>query len=299
MSNRLWVCFFSVFIAVFISIHVASAQDIVVGALEDNLGHYAGDPNFRAVRVIFKWQKAEWVPFPNDCRNRTCLKTATSRYPKEISWTIAFDGKKVGNVTSRTPIDFAWYGSVGQQEISSEGPVPTVGVKSPELGGLLYRPLIANSKPYFKDPDGWKPSALSPAAAEALQQAFRRKFPKLCRSSKADQSKLEPYPYRNEEVKIVKSYKSATGWVVARLHLEAIDCNDVEAGFDIDDPWFVTDTKESITYLDSGIWLVDAGDYDNDGKSELVFSINRENEGGYEIYYDDFRKNATFKFNYH
>jgi hypothetical protein len=167
------------------------------------------------------------------------------------------------------------------------------------LGGLLYRPLIANSKPYFKDPDRWKPFTLSRAATTALQQAFRNRFPTLCRSSEADHSKLEPYPYRNEEVKLVKSYRSASGWVVVRLHLDAIDCSDVEAGDDIDDPWFVMDTEKSIKYLDSGIWLIDAGDYDNDGKSELVFSINRENEGGYEIYYDDFRKHATFKFNYH
>jgi hypothetical protein len=47
------------------------------------------------------------------------------------------------------------------------------------------------------------------------------------------------------------------------------------------------------------LWLVDAGDYDNDGKSELIFSINRENEGGYEIWYDSFKKHAIFKFNYH
>jgi hypothetical protein len=227
------------------------------------------------------------------------LKTATSQYPTEVSWTITFDSRKVGSVTSRNPADFAWYGSVGQQEITSKGPVPTIGAKSPEFNGLLYRPLIANSKPYFNDPEAWKPSALSAAAIAALQQAFRKRFPKLCHSNVADHSKLEPYPYQNQNVKLVKSYRSLPGWVVARLHLDAIDCNDVEAGDDIDDPWFVIGTDASIKYLDSGIWLVDAGDYDNDGKSELVFSINRENEGGYEIYYDDFTKHATFKFNYH
>jgi hypothetical protein len=267
--------------------------------LEDNLGHYAGDPNFRAVRVIFERRGEEWTPFLNNCRNRTCLKTATSHYPRELSWTITFDGRKVGNVTSRTPTDFAWYGSIGQQEITGKDPVPAVGAKSPELNGLPYRPLIANSKPYFKDPDAWKPATLPPTATAVLRQAFRKKFPNLCRSSKADHSKLEPYPYRNEDVKLVKSYRSVSGWIVARLHLDAIDCNDVEAGDDIDDPWFVMDADKSIKYLDSGIWLVDAGDYDNDGKSELVFSINRENEGGYKIYYDDFRKHTTFKFNYH
>jgi hypothetical protein len=86
---------------------------------------------------------------------------------------------------------------------------------------------------------------------------------------------------------------------VARLHLHAIECQDTEAGFDIDDPWFFVDTKKAVSYLDSGVWLVDAGDYDNDGKSELIFSINREDEGGYEIWYDDFKKHTAFRFSYH
>jgi len=51
--------------------------------------------------------------------------------------------------------------------------------------------------------------------------------------------------------------------------------------------------------LDSGLWLVDAGDYDNDGRSELVFSIDRDNEGGYELFHDGFQKRAVFNFNYH
>jgi hypothetical protein len=40
------------------------------------------------------------------------------------------------------------------------------------------------------------------------------------------------------------------------------------------------------------MWLVDAGDYDNDGKSELVFAIDCANEGGYELFYDDFKKHV-------
>lgn len=97
----------------------------------------------------------------------------------------------------------------------------------------------------------------------------------------------------------MKTYTSGKGWVIARMHLEAIDCRDTEAGFDIDDPWFFVDENKHVGFLDSGMWLVDAGDYDNDGRSELIFSISRDNEGGYEIWYDDFRKHATFKFHYH
>ena len=281
----------------------SAAQKTILGVLEDSRGHYAGEPNRRTVRVIFEKNGDEWSAFQSDCEDRLCLKTVTPLYPQKVDWTIAFDGRKVGQVTGRTPTDFQWYGDVGQQQITGEGPVPTIGAQSREYGGYsdaaVYRPLIANSREYFSDPDRWKPSAVSAELMAALRRSFRKKFPQLCRLSDSDHSKLESYPYRDEDVTLVKSYRSTSGWVVARLHLEAIDCADVEAGFDIDDPWFVIDTPGSVLYLDSGMWLVDAGDYDNDGRSELIFSINRENEGGYEIYYDQFRRHATFKFNYH
>ena len=47
------------------------------------------------------------------------------------------------------------------------------------------------------------------------------------------------------------------------------------------------------------MWLVDAGDYDNDGKSEFLFCIDQYNRGGYKLFYDDFKKRAVFQFNYH
>lgn len=289
---------FLLLLAIIIPWVKSSAQNTILGVLEENRGHYFGDPNFRTVRVVFEKKGDEWQAFRSNCDDQACLKAVTSSYPSEVKWTIAFDGKNVGEVVSRTPSDFLWYGDVGQQVITSTNPVPTVGARSPE-DATVHRPLVANSKQYFADPDRWKPFVLSPELTTLLQGAFRKRFPKLCRTSQADQSKLERFPYRNEEVEAVKAYASGSGSLVARLHLEAVDCRDTEAGFDIDDPWFFVDTKKTVTYLDSGIWLVDAGDYDNDGKSELFFSINRENEGGYEIWYDNFKKHATFKFNYH
>lgn len=47
------------------------------------------------------------------------------------------------------------------------------------------------------------------------------------------------------------------------------------------------------------MWLVDAGDYDSEGKSELLFTIAGYNRGGYELFYDDFNKHVTFEFHHH
>jgi len=281
----------------------AVAQDVILGVLEEHKGHYVREPNYRTVRAVFQKTGAGWHAFRSDCGESSCLKTSTSEYPAKVKWRIAFNGKQIGHLTSRTPKDFAWYASVGEQEIVSSEPIPSVGVRSPEFGGFtdetVYRPLIATSRDYFKDPDDWKPFSAPAKLATGLKAAFREKFPKLCRLTGPNADELKPFPYQNTDVKIKKSYKSRANWSVARLHLEAVDCTDDEGSFLIDDPWFMVDPKGSITYLDSGIWLVDAGDYDNDGKSELVFSIDRENRGGYELFFNDFEKRVTFEFSYH
>jgi len=45
--------------------------------------------------------------------------------------------------------------------------------------------------------------------------------------------------------------------------------------------------------------LLDVGDYDKDGKSEVLFWSSGYNEDGYVLYYDDFRKKVPFKWHYH
>jgi len=282
----------------------SAGQDLVLGVLEDVPGVYAGESDHPGVRVVFRKEGRDWQAFPSHCPDEQCLKRIPSEYPREVSWTIAFDGRNLGQITGRTPKEFHFYSHVGLQEIAGPGSVPVVGERSTEYGGFtdasVYRPLVANSKPYFKDPESWKVSDLSPDLLKLARQGFRQQFPKLCKSSRQDETKLERFLYRDEDVKPVKAYASRKGWAVARLHLpEAIDCDDTEAGFGIDDPWFLVDQQKSAKYLDAGMWLVEACDYDGDGKSELLFSIDRYNRGGYELFYEDFTKRVVFEFSYH
>jgi hypothetical protein len=293
-----------IFLVLIAAVTNAAGQSAILGVLEDVPGVYFGEPNFRSVRIVFQKDSGNWHAFHNNCPDQNCLKTIASEFPPEVTWTVTYDGRNLGRVTGRTPKEFNFYSHVGLQEIVSGSSVPTIGKRSVEFGGFtehsVYRPLVVNSQPYFMDPDSWKPSQFSAEFAGLLRQQFRRKFPKLCRVSKKDETKLEPFLYRDEEIKLVKGFESKRGWSLARLHLEeAVDCKNVEAGFEVDDPWFVVDPQHLVQYLESGMWLVDAGDYDNDGKSELVFSIDRYNRGGYELFYDDLKKHAVFEFSYH
>jgi hypothetical protein len=128
---------------------------ILLGVLEDHPGDYSGQPYYRAVRVVFEKVGTEWRAFPSDCPNQECLKTISSSYPSKVTWTIGLHGKILGSVIGRTYGEFPFYSEVGLQKIISSRPIPTVGKRSDDFadftGAPVYRPLVANSQPYFKD----------------------------------------------------------------------------------------------------------------------------------------------------
>jgi hypothetical protein len=293
-----------VILALLVSVLTAAAlgQEAVLGVLEDSHGWYAGEPNFRTVRVVFRKVGLDWKPFPSDCPDQQCLKTVAANYPHEMKWTITFDGNNLGQITSYTPSEFKWYAAVGQQQIGGTDHVPTVGKQSSEFGGYpeaaVYRPLVANSQPFFRDPESWKPAHPSGDLVALLRKQFRKKFPEAMNCENPYENVAKPWSYRDEDVKILKSYSSRRGWSIAQVRLEDYRC-DGPADDPFSDQWFAISPELEVKYLDDGMWLVDAGDYDNDGESELVFSIDRDNRGGYELFYDDFKKHATFEFGYH
>ena len=128
-------------------------SNVMLGVLEDRPGVRTGEPNFWRVRVLFEKKGSEWkaFPSPDSCTDLPCLKALPKSYPKEVNWTIAFDGRNVGELTTRALPEVRDPDSACTQEITGSGPVPTVGKRSIENSGFLfapvYRPLIAVSKP--------------------------------------------------------------------------------------------------------------------------------------------------------
>ena len=280
----------------------AWAQDnVVLGVLEDVPGVYFGEANSWHVRTVFHKTKDGWQAYSTKCGNPACLKSIVAEYPAEVVWTIGFDGKILGQVTAQTPEDFKFYGHTGLQDITA-GTVPSVGQRSSEFGGFtgdkVYRPLVANSHQFFKDPDLWKPAPKSDDLSKLLRDQFRNKFPRVlnCRSPEENVGRV--WHYQDENIKIVKAYFSNKGWFIASVHLAEYRCDGPYDDAFVDQ-WFIVSPEHQVTFLGAGMMLVDAGDYDNDGKSELLFSIDGDNRGGYKLFYDNFRKSVAFKFFYH
>lgn len=290
--------------------HVESAFSqewkIILGVLEDHEGHFSGEPNFRGVRVAFYKDSTEWKPFPHDLPAPSSLETITSEYPQEVNWTIAYRGRYLGEVRGRTPRAFAYYSEIGLQTLPDDVGIATVGSRSRNNPGFpagsVYRPLVAISQHYFKDPEAWKPAPMSAQHVAALRQRFRWRFPVAQNCASPEENVPKPWDYRNEDMKPGKTYSSNEGWTVTSLALAiaAWHCDaKLEDGGPFYDQWYAVGPTGQIEYLGSGLWYVDAGDYDNDGRSEMLFSMSGYNRGGYKLFYDHFKKSATFEFSYH
>lgn len=250
---------------------------IILGVLEEIPGHYVGQPASRGIRVVFQKNGREWQPFD-------------SEYAPPLKWTVVFSGRSLGQVTGT---------GEGVQKIT--GPVPTVGKRSAEFAGFLgvpvLRPLVTDSQPFFKDPESWRPSHASAGIAASARAAFRTKFPEASNCATPD-GEAKPWAYRDADLKVARTYSSVRRWSVVELLLDRYRCEGP-----IDDAfasqWFAVSPGGEVKFIGQGMWFLDAGDYDNDGKSEIVFSIDRYDEGGYELFYDDFKGHAVFRFSYH
>jgi hypothetical protein len=297
-----WIGLLAVVVSVMPSAALGQAQPILIGILEDNPGHYSGDPHYRDVRVVFRRDGTGWGAFPSNCPDQRCLKNISTKFPAQVNWTVSFDGRQVGHVVGRTPLSFDFYSTVGQQIIVGSIAPPTIGMPSADfasfLGEPVYRPLVAVSEPNYRDPEDWKPTQLSTDAIAAVRKAFRSRFPKVTNCSQQDIEHGKPWPYTDVNMVVSKAYSSNRHWLTAEVLLSGGECDGLpDEAFA--SQWFVITPGQQVRFLDSNMRLVDAGDYDNDGKSELVFSIDDYNRGGYRLFYDDFRQRASFEFGYH
>lgn len=83
--------------------------------------------------------------------------------------------------------------------------------------------------------------------------------------------------------------------------LNAGDCGWVDQEDDpLSEPWFFVSENGTVRRIGSFMSLLDAGDYDNDGKSEVVFSLSQgENTDGFVLFDASFEKKTSLLWHYH
>lgn len=270
---------------------------VFLGFLDDDRAEMAnwkpGVAQQRLIRPAFERNRSGWQAI------------APSSRPPQLKWTVAFDGKKIGEVSSRA-------GSLGltieDVPVSPAAALPVVGAPSSRFAGVLgggptkvRRPLVLVSKPYFSDPDRWKPSTKLPDNVAALvRSAFRRDFPHVSRCKDEEVVEKE-WNFPDSSLEIVTAYASNKKSFVAETRLNAGNCGYVDDPNDpLSDPWFFVSEAGTVRHFGSFMSLLDAGDYDNDGRSELVFFLSQpEDMDGFVLFDADLREQGRLTWTYH
>lgn len=282
-----------------ISTHALYSGDVPIylGVLEPPVDE-SGANRFR-VRVAFKFVDGHWSSMPHEARDMASLASVQGQYPAKVSWTVAFDGKKVGVIESlRSSGGSLSYANIGVQELAPGAVPPAIrdGATAYKtwLGVPRSRPLVVISGPNFADPDRWKPFRPPADLRSQARVAFRRAIGlELECGAKASTA----YPIEYVQA-LDKAYRSAKGDVLLAARA---DPNKNRCSFNYDEweaVWFWV--KEGhIRLVGGGLTLLDAGDYDGDGVSEIVFQRRGYNLDGYVLLHlPDFTK-EEFVWSYH
>jgi hypothetical protein len=181
-------------------------------------------------------------------------------------------------VSSSQPPFYFERGQLGLQILTRDSKPPQVRDGAPELGFGDFRPLVLVSQPNVRDPDGWKPfHPEDPLLLRQARNAYRglTKRSDQCNAQCTD-SLLVVQP---------KGYRSASGAVLIAVApgLKAEDgaqhlaCTCPDAEWDHQPDWFLF-AHGAFKHIAAGLVLMDAGDYDGCGVSEIVFRSEGEGD---------------------
>lgn len=266
----------------------------MVGVLEQPQCH-ADQP--RQVRVLFQKYPAGWVALPD------------RGIPKEFPnrWTIAFDGKSLGELRTTDP---GWSGSHTLEylnarilNVASANPPRVADAKGRFRGWCetpADRPLVVVSEDHVADPARWKPTPVEPELKARLLTAFAKQNGKV-ESCVGDSWEPRGVDYSERQLEVVSSYADRNGRRLVALLLDVrLDTCDGPTEDPFRVQWYVVGGNGGPTrFLGIDLALVDAGDYDGDGHSEVVFWFSGYNKDGYVLFGDDLGASVDYWWHYH
>jgi hypothetical protein len=235
------------------------------------------------VRPLFKKGSGSWSALNSEDSARGFIST-------RMRWTIGLDGRELATVETIDPgftTSYPWtYPRDRLLSIVPEASPPSIPNKTQQFAGWCQaphgRPLAAVVDGSVVDPDVWKPFPIRSGDVEKMFRAFKRHAgaASICRD---ESEKAVPFEYDAKDVEVLRGYRDRNGRRLITLSLKRH--KDVCDG-PADTPWqshtFLVSEKP--TYLGPGLTVVDAGDYDNDGKSEVLFWYAGYNEDGYVLF---------------
>ena len=277
-------------------------KQLYVGVLETKHFNWPEDPNKndsstkKIVRALFYKSGKNWFSLQNDIANNDL-------YPLKADWTIAFDGRNIGQFKSEfAPLRFdkPWTFPRDAYHKPLSNNLPTLGQPTEEFSGWpMYknpRPLVVVSEPHYSDREKWMPFSPTNSLIENLLPEYNGYLSKYNLKDSTGLSNIQKF----------KSYTSIKGYSLIQIGLfknayrtwfhvspnnsyrnlsEMVDAQYKEDEFGDDDI--------------SDMYLVDAGDYDGNNETEIIFWVARYNRDGYVIFYNECSAFAEFTWSYH
>ena len=301
-------------------------SQLLVGILEEVPGVYVGEATHYGVRVLFQQDGENWRSFPDECRNADCLASITSQYPVFTRWSVSYEGRPLGTIAARTPSDFKFYSHIGIQDIEAGQSPPVIGVPTADYSGYqetpIHRPLMATTNAPQLGPAhaGWTSQPANPSDLKQVWPLFSQLVPLIddCRldSHGEDIPSNGRAPHRNE-LEIAKKLVNRGGDAIFQARVRAIAFKDCDGPSTYrTEFWFYGETTGKVWPLPGqtpGISGAGAGkaeraqlampldfvDIRGNGGDVALFLMDGDDAGGYALYYDGFRKVATFTWLYH
>jgi len=101
------------------------------------------------LRVAFVFRDGRWSAMPHRVDNQDELAKLVAKSPSQVSWTIALQGKRLGQLSSVRPSGCSEYAHIGLEDLAAGSKPPAIkegaAAFATWMGAGRYRPLLAVS----------------------------------------------------------------------------------------------------------------------------------------------------------
>ena len=287
------------FLLVLITFNVSYAEEFLLGVAEDPnaWGPESNTTIDPRVRILFQKDNNRWVSLDTKSKQ-------TNLGIERVTWTIAFDGKSLGNLVTvddmkiRFP-DCSWcFPRDKFFRIEDLSQYPKLGNKEKRFWDWAKlprnRPVVLVNAPNFRDKEQWKRFKPERSTLEQIFPILTEIVQKNGFYCKGMKTNIDM-----DDLALFRSYRNIQGKMLVSVGPSEKCLKKSYAPDDFGSGllWFYF--GEEVKPLGDSLDLVDVGDYDSDGEVEFLFHYSGYNLDGYSLYENDFEDRFDFRWNYH
>jgi hypothetical protein len=267
-----------------VAVLLLASPELILGVLEEGQDCDPDAKRTVEVRPLFSRSGGEW----------TSLSEEEVLPLDGLSWTIGLDGRSLGAVRT---LD----GGLAERtlRVAPGERVPEIRNVGESFEGWCStptrRPLVVSSRSDVRDPDRWKPFRASQSLCDRLFHEFRAEAGDA--SCGDGRGNVVEVPYHAEDLRVASAYRDRAGRLLVAVVLPFEERCDGPWEGPWKARWFLL-TGDRSRYVGSNLELVDFGDYDEDGSSEILFWYRAYDEDGYTLLHDGLEKRTDHHWNY-